>query len=164
MELGKLEKMQIQSYFRIDRRIEWTKERIEYLRDAFYDQSMTTRTIADGFELSPFSFNMETDTADYLDSLMAKETTIKILKKRKRYLNDYLNSLDFWKKQYLIKRYKFSLPETVNSSDKEFYRAILEINDAINYMFGFPVDIQSRAIDNENLENDFNDIAKILEV
>lgn len=163
MDLIELE--EIQAYFKIDDRIAKIESRIKELRYAFYERTMTTRTESDGLEVYSVGFRMEPHLFPYLDTILAREKTIEVLKKRKRYLIDYLNTLDPLDKEYLIQRYtKENLPKTVNPSDVNLYEEILEINEAINFMYGYPPDIRNIEVNNDTLEDDFERMLEALEV
>ncbi|WP_145524123.1 hypothetical protein [Virgibacillus sp. SK37] len=165
MKLEKFEREEIQAYFKIDEKISNIEERIKEITEIFYSQTMSTRTESDGKEIYSRGFNMDRNVVLYLDTILARERTIEILRKRKSYLNNYLNSLDPLDKKYLIDRYKKDyLPKSVNSLDKELYLEILEINEAINNMYGYPPDLRNSDVTNDYLESDFDKIADMLGV
>ncbi|RDW15956.1 hypothetical protein [Oceanobacillus chungangensis] len=165
MELNEIEQEEIQAYFNIDNRISNIEYRIEQLRKMFYDQTMATRTECDGLDIYSVGFSPDRNVVPYLDVVLSRERTIEVLRKRKRYLNDYLNTLDPLDKTYLINRYtKKKIPKTINPLDRELYEEILEINEAINFMWDYPPDIRNVELNNETLEKDFDAIATLLGV
>lgn len=166
MELSKFEQLEIRAYFRIDERIARVKERISRVRESFYDQSLLSHIRFNGREVVSVAFNVEVNTVSFVDYQKAGGQMIERLLKKKRYLNDYLDSLEPADKDYLVNRYS---NETFfgecSQADIDLLEEIYEIDDAINFMYGYPVEQHEKIeIDNETLEDDFSNIAAMLGV
>ena len=167
MEIGLLEQKEIARYFKLNERVMENKVRIKQLREMFYDQSLMSHVAENGMEVVSLGFSLERNVIPFVDTLTAMEMTVKRLSRKKRYLDKYLNGLHTGEKEYLINRYtKMYLPKTVNPSDEDLYAEILEINDAINYMYGYPQDIREDTIEirDDAILDNVNSIAKMLGV
>lgn len=158
---------EIQAYFRLDKRIEKLQHCISRLRKIFYDRTFTTRTESNGMEFYTVGEKIDNIVADFVDIIRENERSIEILKKRKKYFNEYLNSLPPADRHYLIHKYSKKKPPTeFDELDRQLYEEIEEINEAINYMYGFPQEIKvvSVEVNNNNLEDEFDRILEALEV
>lgn len=165
MELSKFELLAIRAYFRIDERIAGVQERINRVRESFYGQSLLSHIQYNGLEVFSVGFNVESNVVPFVDCQKAGEQTIERLLKKKRYLNDYLNSLEPDVKAYLINRYSNEpLSRECRQADIDLLDEIYEIEDAISFMYGYPVEQREIRLDNSNLEDDFNEIAAMLGV
>lgn len=165
MEPIEVDQFEIRSYFRIDERIQVIRERISHLRKSFYDQTLSPHIECNGTEVVVVAFHIETNVIDFLDTIETREKTIEILLKRKRYFNDYLDSLAQEERDYLIKKYT-GRPQTaaIQQADRDLFDEILEINDAINFIYGLPAEDRVLSFDIETLEDDFTEIAALLGV
>jgi len=138
MELTTLEQMEIQSYFNLDNRIERKRKAIKDVRRAFYNQTLTTHVESDESSLFSVGFRIEKEVVSLVDGMANMEGTLDLLEKKKRYLDDYLFSLNPMEKAYLTSKYtKSNLFGTVLQADIDIYDEILEINEAINFMYGY---------------------------
>mgnify|MGYP001287855174 CR=1 FL=1 len=156
VRLNEFDYDEIKAYFQIDRRIKRLEGSIIELQEKFYAKTMTTRIESDGFNIYTIGERLDYIIVDYLDTIRCKEKAIETLKRRKRYLNDFLNSLPPVDKHYLINRYTSKkMPEKFEKLDYLLYEEIQEINDAINFMNGYPPDIRSVEVSNDNLEDQF---------
>lgn len=165
MELSEFDQYEIKAYFKIDERIRKIRNGINGLRKSFYDQTLVSHIGYHGDEVVSVGFSVETNVISFVDTLISKRQSIERLLKRKRYLNDYLNSLEPSVKDYLINKYSRGYSsEKVQQADLDLLNEIHEINDAINFMYGFPVELHEKTIENTNLEDDFQDIASMLGV
>jgi exonuclease VII large subunit len=165
MELRDFEQWEIRCYFKIDKRIEQIKQHIKRLKQSFYDQTLTSRISYNGQEIEMLPFRIEINVIPFVDTIRQREETIQRLTKKKRYLNDYLNSLDPEEKSYLIDRYsKNTSSKNVRQADLNLFEEICEIEEAICFMYGFPVEILEKHINIDSLEEDFNAITALLGV
>lgn len=167
MDLGILEQKEIQGYFKLDKRIKAKEKRIKTLRDSFYDQSMATRVTSDGLEVISMGFSTERNVIPLVDALVHMEKTIQIFCKKRRYLNDYLNLLPLLERRSLVKRYAGDdLPIETDPSDTDLYAEILEIEDAINFQYGYPLEIRADTLEitKGSYESNINSIAELLGV
>lgn len=158
---------EIQAYFRLDKRIKQLQNSISRAREKFYSRTFTTRTESDGLELYIVGERVEDIVAHLTDIILENEQAIEILQKRKKYFNEYLNSLPPADRHYLIHKYSKKKPPTeFDELDRQLYEEIEEINEAINYMYGFPQEIKvvSVEVNNNNLEDEFDRILEALEV
>lgn len=164
--LGAWELRQIQEYFHLDKTIIEIKHHIELLRKEFYTQTMTSRTLTFDESIVTVGFNVADQVTLLVDNILLQERVIEEMKKRQRYLNDYLNSLDPEEKAYLIRKYtKEYAPTHVTEADINLYDEILEIEEAINFMKGCPPDNRKNfELDNDSLEEDFDEISELLGV
>lgn len=165
METCEIDPHEIREYFSIDNRIQKARWRINSLIERFYEQTTTTRTTFNGLEIRTIPFNVENSVISFVDTIKAAEKTVERLAKKKRYLNDYLDSLDPNVKKYLVDKYSSKvITESTQQADIDLMQEIREIDEAINRMYGFPVEVQDELINNENLEDDFLKMAELLEV
>jgi hypothetical protein len=163
MEPQEFDPYEIKYYFNIDDRISRIKSRIRSLRERFYDQTMETRVMYTDLGVAAAAFNIEKNVIPYLDTVLVCEKAIEVLLKRKRYLNDYLHSLDLDEKEYLVNKYSGrNIHRNKDQADLNLFEEILEINEAINSMYGFPD--ETLEINNARLEDDFTAIAALLGV
>ena len=162
--LDEVELEEIQAYFKIDSRIQRLKITIERLRIHFYDRTLTTRTENDGTNFYTVGERVENTVPRYLDCVLENERAINVLEKRKRYLNDFIQSLPADEANYLINRYRRRVPpSTFSELDYQLYDEITEINEAINFMYDFPQD-QIVKMDNNNVEDNFTQMLELLGV
>jgi|SRR5690625_153265 len=164
MEIDLIDEEEIQQYFFIDNKIEQIKKRIEAMKRCFYDQSMTTRITFDGLMQTTIGFSVEKNVVLLGDGIGALRKKIEEQSKKKRYLNDYLNSIDPADKTYLINRYRKGMECNPCQIDVDLYNEIQEIDEAINFMYGYPQEIKPVDLDNGNLESEFTQILEALEV
>lgn len=164
-ELNVFEIRQIQGYFSLDERILKVEKVIQEARKSFYCQSMYPQTWSNGFELIRQGFSIEHNVIPFVDTLLSKKEAIGRLKKKKRYFTDYLNTLDPSEKQYLVSKYtNDQTPITIQQADIDLYEEIEEIEAAINFMYGYPQKVVTPTVDNDTLDEDFDNFAELLGV
>ena len=166
MQLSSYDQFEIECYFKIDERISDIQQHIKWLEKMFYDQTMTSHIVYNGQEVRSIAYSLESNVIPFVDTIRARDEAIERLTKKKRYLNDYLNSLVPEEKEYLVDKYSNRpTSSNVQQADIDLLEEIHEINDAINFMYGFPVDPrETREIDNSKLEDDFDAIAALIGV
>ena len=176
MQLGVFEKNEIRKYFMLDKKIEKKYKRLDIRCDSFYSQNMFLHTeypsqedidAKNNSNLRVRGFSIEHNISKYIDSRRFTLKLIKMLKDKQRYLNDYLNKLDVCEREYLLKKYscKETKGKTIQA-DIDLYAEILEINEAINFKYGYPPDEEDKFIitDQNNFLEDFKAIAEMLKV
>lgn len=166
MELGTFELKKIHRYFNLENEILRIQYHIGLLREEFYSQSMSTAVRYTELGIVSKGFSPERNVIQLVDNILIKQKRIKQIRKKQRYFNDYLHSLDPKEKHYLINKYvKNIVPKNVQQADVNLYKEILEIEEAINFMNGHPPDPQVNiSLDNETLQDDFNNITEMLGV
>lgn len=168
MSIGIFEQIEIQNYLYMDAIIGDLELKIQEKRAKFYSQSMNTRTTYDDVNaIVVVSFKPDDQVVSFLDCISSTEQSLEIAKKKKRYIDDYLNRLDPDIRQMVIDRYSsVYLPTDVLQCDLDIYAEILEINEAINFMYGFPQEIQAKDIEFKdlNMDDQVNKIGELLGV
>lgn len=165
MELSEFDEWDIESYFRIDERIQRIVNDIDRYTEEFYNQTFLTRTDWNGYEGSVVAFRLEHDVISFLDIIEKMKKRIERLSKKKKYFTDYLDSLVPEEKEYLVNKYtQEDISRRMQQEDFNLLEEIREIETAICYMYGFPVPEHAIRIDNEFLEDDFSGIAAMLGV
>lgn len=164
MEVDLIDEEEIQQYFFIDSDIRRIKNRIREIQEVFYEQSMTTRVTYRDCQQTTVGFSVEENVILFRDRIAQLKQRIEQQKMKKRYLIDYLNSIDPVNKAYLINRYTRGMESRVCQIDIDLYSEIQEINEAINFMYGYPQEIKPVDLDNGNLESEFTQILEALEV
>lgn len=164
MEVDLIDEQEIERYFFIDDDIKQIEKRIRAIQKVFYEQSMTTRVTYRDYQQTTEGFSVEKNVVLLGDGIGALRKKIEEQSKKKRYLNDYLNSIDPADKTYLINRYRKGMECNPCQIDVDLYNEIQEIEEAINFMYGYPQEIKPVALDNGNLESEFTQILEALEV
>lgn len=165
-ELSDFEQWEIKSYFRIDERIQRIKDGIKRLTTFFYNQTLSSYTVWNGYEGMIVGFRVESKVVPFVDTIENMNQRIDRLSKKKRYFDDYLDSLPPEEKEYLIDKY--TLEESpfleIQQEDLDLLDEIHEIETAICYMYGFPVEQPPVKINNDFLDDDFSNIAALIGV
>ena len=165
LQIGVFELYEIKSYINLEKKIQRYKRRIIELEKSFYEQSMTTRTTGNELSIYSFSFSPDKMVIPYLDAVAALQRTIERLQKRKGYFDAYINTLNSNDQSYLYDRYRNGIPKEPNAFDATLFEEILEINEAISYMYGYPQDIRNDMFNNQSNSIDrVNKIANLLGV
>ena len=126
-------------YFRLDQSIEESRQRINDMRKEFYGNSMHTRTEtgAEG-KMYSLGFRQELEVTRLVDCLADIEKHIKKNQKKKRYLDDYLQTLPSSEQDYLFERYVRGLDVPLNKSvEMELNVEVNEIEEAIHFIYGY---------------------------
>lgn len=166
----KLKQCKIRFYLNIDQEIERLEGQVRLLQESFYDRTMTRQVFWTEEGIYSKSFNVEKEVVLHVYSMENLEKRIELLKKKKRYVNDYLQTLDPKSKENLINKYRNkNMSSVLTESELEFYDEILEIEEAINYMRGIepdPSELISETIklSNGSLEENFNNVLALLGV
>lgn len=164
-KIGIFEKLEIKKHFSLEKNIAELENKIEELRQDFYNQTLCSHIAIVDQEMTVLGFNIEKNVAFLIDTIHSIERRIERQTTRKNFFDKYMESLHPIEREYLKERYsKDYLPKDVCQLDEDLYAEILEINDAINYMNGYPVEIESVEVNNDNLEDEFSQILEALEV
>lgn len=163
MTLSQWEQKEIKSYFKLDKKIQTIKRDIQFRRERFYDQTMSTRTTLINEQLVSVGFDVEKNVIPYLDILSKSEDWLKHQVRRKMYFDRYLLSLSASDRSYLVNKYKHGIPSKVCQIDIDAYEEIQQIDEAINHLMGFPVEVTQEEI-NEHSKNITDQVSFMAEV
>ncbi|WP_157515413.1 hypothetical protein [Luteimonas abyssi] len=154
-------------YLHIDDEIERLKDRISITRNNFYDQTFTSNIQWTEMGILSIGFKVEKEVANLLDEIIYYEHRIEWLRKKQRYVNDYLLTLDKQiRNDFLMKYTKDPGDHPLTELDQEFYEELLEIEEAMNHMRNIPLDQSNEIlnVDFETLQDKFDDILNMLKV
>ena len=93
MTLSQWEQKEIKSYFKLDKKIQTIKRDIQFRRERFYDQTMSTRTTLINEQLVSVGFDVEKNVIPYLDIICKSEEWLKHQIRRKKYSIYYMDVL-----------------------------------------------------------------------
>lgn len=166
MELTEFELWEIESYFRLDERIQRVEDDTNRLIRAFYNQTLSSHVEWNGYEGSrTVGFRVESKVIAFVDTVEKMNKRIDRLSKKKRYFTNYLDSLSPEEREYLVSKYtNESSVKDVQQEDLNLLDEIHEIEIAICYMYGFPIEEASVIINNDFLDDDFSKMADLLGV
>lgn len=138
-------------YFKLDNSIHRTEQHIQQTREHFYNQTMSTRTIAgDDLGMVTVGFRPDREVVDFVDYIAGLEEKIERNLKKKRYLEDYLSRIPSSERYYLMQRYVYKSNIRIK---KEFERSLIEeineIEEAINRMYGLPLEPKEVAVETD---------------
>ncbi|WP_112181640.1 hypothetical protein [Paraliobacillus zengyii] len=153
-------------YLNLDCEIRRFKDQIKIIKIHFYDQTMTSGIRWTELGLFSRGFKVEKEVINHLDLITYYENRIEGLRLKQRYVNDYLHMLDPDNKQFLLNKYtNHKIEDSLTKIELEFYDELHEIEEAMNYMRGIAPDLSDfLELDNEVLEEDFNNILDMIEV
>lgn len=135
--------MEIKRYFRLDKRISRVEARIKDLEYEFHNQSFYPQSIELGDDLVNMAFNIEMNVVPFVDTIEDLKRCIDRLNDKKLHFDRYLNSLPPIEKEYLVNKYKHGLHDSeVKRIDEALHNEIMEIEEMINFKFGYPVEIK----------------------
>ena len=167
MTLYNFKQRVIQQYFNFDKDIKGIENKIESIREQFYSQSMVSRTTHTELGIYACGFCPEKQVVLLVDNIQIHESKINRIKKKQLYLNRFLDSIPLQEKQYLINKYVKGISLLgMRQVENELYDEIQEIEEAISYMEGYPVEIEIENVEvnNDNLQDEFTKILEALEV
>ncbi|MBC6165739.1 hypothetical protein HCA15_03690 [Listeria booriae] len=157
----------IYRYFQLYRTIENVDSRKAVLREFFYAQTMQVYTTIDNLGLKVSSFRMETEIPCMLDTLIKMDRYKARLKARLKYFNRFLETLSDAERVELVKEYDslYYQKYPVSILDRTTYNEIIQIEEAIAWMYGYPPETQEEINETtriSHLRRDFEDMLERL--
>ncbi|MET3684479.1 hypothetical protein ABID56_002616 [Alkalibacillus flavidus] len=156
-----------QRYLNLDREADILKQEKRQIEKAFYNQSFTRNVFDDVIGLVSISFNVEKEVSEHVDTLNVCDKRMERLKLKKRYVHDYLKSLDPISRHELMNKYRGDYRRiTITQLDRDLFDEIMEIEEAVNYMLGIKPEPTTKDIhiETHKTEDNFQAIADMLGV
>ncbi len=150
----------------INDEIKRTNKIIKLAKIKFYDQSLISSVQPTELGIHSIGFNVAKEVINLVDMVSMLERRIQLLRRKKRYLDDYLQLISIEKRNRLFEVYKNKkFNGELNQIELALYEEILEIEEAVNYMRGIEPDQTTDKLENNNLnlERDFSEIFNMLE-